>query len=112
MTPTLFGLLILERDPYVLADTLGLAQAWLQDAGGFAAIGLFVYILYALTIPPAQAESAKSRASVTTFMLGMAVAALLLYVAYVVLLFSGNGFDETNYRPPAPDGSFVKAVAP
>ncbi len=112
MTPTLFGLLILERDPYVLADTAGLAQAWLQDAGGFAAIGLFVYILYALTIPPAQAESAKSRASVTTFMLGMAVAALLLYVAYVVLLFAGKGFDLTNYRPQVTDGSFVKAVAP
>lgn len=112
MTPTLFGLLILERDPYVLADTAGLAQAWLQDAGGFAAIGLVVYILYALTIPAAQAESAKSRASVTTFMLGMAVAALLLYVAYVVLLVGNKGFDTTNYRPPAADGAFVKVVAP
>ena len=112
MTPTLFGLLILERDPYVIADTAGLAQAWLQDAGGFAAIGLFVYILYALTIPAAQAESAKSRASVSTFMLGMAVAALLLYVAYAVLLFAGKGFDDINFRPHAADGSFVKAVAP
>ena len=112
MTPTLFGLLILERDPYVLADTAGLAQAWLQDAGGFAAIGLFVYILYALTIPAAQAESAKSRASVSTFMLGMAVAALLLYVTYIVLLVGNKYPDTANFRQPVTDGSFVKAVAP
>ncbi len=112
MTPTLFGLLILERDPYVLADAAGLVQAWFQDAGGFAAIGLFVYILYALTIPAEQAESAKSRASVTTFMLVMAVVSLLLYVAYVVLLAGGKGFDVTNFRQTSNDGSFVKAVAP
>ncbi len=112
MTPTLFGLLILERDPYVLADTAGLAQAWLQDAGGFAAIGLFAYILYALTIPSEQAESAKSRSGVTTFMLGMAVLSLLLYVGYVVLLVGNKGVDTTNARGASLDGSFVKAVAP
>ena len=104
--------MILERDPYVLADAAGLIQAWLQDAGGFAAIGLFVYILYALTIPAEQAESAKNRASVNTFMLVMAVAALLLYVGYLVLLIGNKGFDTTNFRPVSNDGSFVKAVAP
>ena len=37
----LFGLLILERDPYTFGNFLGLLQAWLQDAnrglGGIAA---------------------------------------------------------------------------
>jgi ABC-type transport system involved in multi-copper enzyme maturation permease subunit len=112
MTPTLFGLLIIERDPYVLADFLGLFQAWLQDAGGFAALGLFAYILYALTIPAEQAESAKSRASVSPFMLVMAVASLLLYVAYLLLLLGGKGMDVVNYRPVVDNMTFVKAVAP
>ena len=43
----LFGLLILERDPYTFGNFLGLFQAWLQDAGGFAALGLVVYLVYA-----------------------------------------------------------------
>ena len=36
---SLFGLLIVDRDPYYLADLPGLAQAWLIDAGGFGMIG-------------------------------------------------------------------------
>ena len=51
----LFGLLILDRDPFVFRDFPGLVQAWLQDAGGFAMLGLAVYLLYALRTPPEQA---------------------------------------------------------
>src|SRR5205085_8353876 len=57
MTP-LFGLLIIERDPYTFGNFLGLLQAWLQDAGGFAALGLLAYLVYALRTPTAQAASA------------------------------------------------------
>lgn len=47
LTP-LFGLLIVDRDPFTFADLPGLAQAWLMDAGGFAFVGLGLYILYVL----------------------------------------------------------------
>ena len=49
--PALFGILILERDPLTFANLPGLIQVWLQDAGGFAAVGLVVYLLYALRAP-------------------------------------------------------------
>jgi hypothetical protein len=109
----LFGMLILERDPFILGDFPGLLQAWLQDAGGFAAIGLFVYILYALTIPSEQAESAKNRASVNSFMLLMAVVALIIYAAYGGLIFTGKGYDRVNIRPFASDpGAYLKYTPP
>jgi hypothetical protein len=112
--PTLFGLLILDRAPFAYSDFWGLLQAWLQDAGGFAAVGLALYLLYALRTPPEQAESAKSRASVSPFMLLMAVLALACYVAYGFLLFTGKGADTAN-RPtfnPADPMAFVQYHAP
>lgn len=81
----LFGLLILERDPYTYGNFPGLLQAWLQDAGGFAALGLLAYLIYALRTPAAQAESAKARAGVSGFMLVMAVLALLCYAVYAAI---------------------------
>jgi hypothetical protein len=112
--PTLFGLLILDRDPFVFRDFPGLLQAWLQDAGGFAMLGLAVYLLYALRTPPEQAESAKHRASVTPFMLIMAVLAILCYAVYGFLLFTGRGPDAVNAPSinPADPNAFVKYTAP
>ena len=110
----LFGLLILDRDPYLLSDFWGLFQAWLQDAGGFAAVGLALYLIYALRTPAAQAESARHRAGVTGWMLLMAVLALAAYVAFVLLAFVLNrGADTVNVPPPA-GGSvgFVKYEPP
>lgn len=47
MTP-LFGILQLDRgDPHGFGTVPGLVQAWFQDAGGFAAVGLGLYLLYA-----------------------------------------------------------------
>ena len=46
MTP-LFGILQLDRgEPLGFGNALGLVQAWLQDAGGFAFAGLVLYFLY------------------------------------------------------------------
>ncbi len=110
----LFGLLILDRDPLVLGDFWGLLQAWLQDAGGFAMLGLAAYLLYALRTPPEQAESAKYRAGVTPFMLGMAVLAILCYAVYGFLLFTGRGPDHVNVSTanPSDPNAFIKYTAP
>jgi len=107
---SLFGLLILDRDPYFLSDLPGLVQAWAIDAGGFGMIGLLVYILYALTIPAAQAESAKYRAGVTSFMLIMAVLALLVYALYLAMMFTGRGYDYTNPKFYVDPNAFTKYV--
>ena len=40
----LFGILIVDRDPLGFRDLPGLVQAWLQDAGGFAAVGLLAVL--------------------------------------------------------------------
>ena len=49
----------------------GLVQAWLQDAGGFAMVGLVVYLLYALSTPTDKSQSEKIRVPVTAFMVTM-----------------------------------------
>jgi hypothetical protein len=110
----LFGLLILDRDPFVFRDFPGLVQAWLQDAGGFAMLGLAVYLLYALRTPPEQAESARHRAGVTPFMMLMAVLAILCYAVYGFLLFTGRGVNPEAFSQinPADPNAFVKYTAP
>ncbi len=45
---SLFGMFILDRDLIGYGNLPGLVQAWLEDTGGFAAVGLAVYILYAM----------------------------------------------------------------
>jgi len=41
----------------------GLVQAWIQDAGGFAALGLVVYLLYAMSTPTDKSQSEKIRST-------------------------------------------------
>lgn len=113
MTPALFGVLILDRDPYVFADLPGLAQAWLQDAGGFAFVGLCVYLLYALRMPAEQVASARARAGVTSWMLAMTVVALGFYALAAFLLVTGKGVDTVNVKVYSTDpGMYIKYVPP
>ena len=56
----LFGILILDRDPLTFAHFWGLLQAWLQIAGGCAAVGLAAYLLYAM-LGTSDSESNKIR---------------------------------------------------
>lgn len=110
---SLFGLLIVDRDPYTFANLGGLVQAWLQDAGGFAMLGLVAYLIYALRMPADQAASAKERAGVSGFMLAMAALALLVYAVYGFLVITGKGADTANARPITPDiGQYIKYVPP
>jgi hypothetical protein len=43
--------LTLERDPLKLGDVLTGLQSWVQDAGGFAAAGLLLWLIYRLVAP-------------------------------------------------------------
>ena len=40
--------MVLEREPLQWADLPGMLASWAQDAGGFAFVGLLVYVVVAL----------------------------------------------------------------
>ena len=90
---SLFGILILDREPYAFVNLLGLLQAWLQDAGGFIFFGLIIYVGLALIAPANQSESNKERTAVPMPMLIATVIALLSYAAYFALIVMGKGSD-------------------
>ena len=109
----LFGLLIIERAPFDFGDFPGLLQAWLQDAGGFAMVGLLIYMLYALTQPQDQSESTKYRAGVNVWMLAMTVLAIICYVGFALFFFSNRGVDTLNVQAiPDTPSAYVKYEPP
>jgi hypothetical protein len=103
---SLFGLFIVEREPFLLKHFAGLFQAWLQDAGGFACLGLAMYLLYAFRMPKAQAKSASDRAGVSTLALLMASAAILLYSVYAALVLTDRG------APPLTEAQRIRLADP
>ncbi len=89
MSSPLFGILQLDRgEPLGYANITGLIQAWLQDAGGFAALGLIVYLFYAFITPTDKSESEKLRVPVSKFMLLMATLSFLCYAPLIFALLA------------------------
>lgn len=87
----LFAILQLDRGyPNGYGNALGLLQAWLQDAGGFAAVGLVVYLVYALATPTDKSESERLRVPVSNRMVLMAGLALVCYALVLALLVMGK----------------------
>src|SRR4051794_23806701 len=83
----LLGILQLDRgEPYGYGEIPALLQAWLQDAGGFAAVGLVVYLIYALYTPTDKSQSEKLRVPVSQWMLLMGAIALICYALVAVTL--------------------------
>ncbi len=95
---SLFGILILDREPLALQHLPGLMQVWLQDAGGFAAVGLLAYLIYTLTNSSDTSESTKLRMPFSTFMLLMAVISLICYSAFLALFIAGIGREEVRMQ--------------
>ncbi|HEX4612253.1 MAG TPA: hypothetical protein VH092_28925, partial [Urbifossiella sp.] len=111
MSPTLFGILQLDRgEPLGLAHVPGLLQAWLQDAGGFAAVGLIVYLLYARSVPTDKSQSEKMRVPVTGWMLLSGLLAAVCYAGVFALLMMNKG--AAPEPPPPPPGSAVVTPPP
>lgn len=107
MPDPLFGLLILDRDPFTFADFPGLFQAWCSEAGGFVFAGLVIFLLYAMF--GAKSPSAKERLHVPSIMLFSALAALFCYVAYWSFRLLANSGDAP---PPEDPTGFVKYKVP
>ncbi len=111
MSSALFGILQLDRgDPWGYAQLLGLAQAWLQDAGGFAAVGLILYLVYALYTPTDKSESERLRVPVSKWMLVTGAIALVCYALLLALLILNKGAPP--YIPPPQPGEMVKIEPP
>lgn len=111
MSSPLFGILQLDRgDPWGYAQVPGLVQAWLQDAGGFAAVGLVLYLLYALSTPTDKSESERLRVPVSRWMLVMGGISLVCYAVLLALMFLGKGALPP-LPPPAP-GDPVRVEPP
>ena len=103
----LFGILQLDRgDPLGYANFFGLIQAWFQDAGGFAALGLIVYLLYAMSVPTGKSQSERLRVPVSTWMLAMGVLSLVCYGGVLALIIMGKGAPPE--LPPPALGAIVK----
>lgn len=86
----LLGILQLDRgEPHGYAQIAGLVQAWLQDAGGFAAVGLVAYLAYAFSTPTDKSQSEKLRVPVSRWMLLMGALALITY-ALVAVTFAAK----------------------
>ncbi len=83
----LLGILQLDRgEPLGFANLGGLAQAWVQDAGGFAFVGLIVYLLYARSAAGSGSQSERLRLPLTTLMILCAGIALVCYTAVGMIL--------------------------
>ncbi len=111
MSLALFGILQLDRgDPYGYGQLLGLLQAWLQDAGGFAFVGLVVYLIYALYTPTDKSESERLRVPVSRWMLITGAIALICYAGVFALLILGKG--AIPMPPPPQPGEPIKIEPP
>ncbi len=99
--PALFGILILDREPLAFQHLPGLVQVWLQDAGGFAAVGLFAYLLTAIWGTSDNSESTKLRMPLSSSMLLMAVVSLLCYAAFAACFIAGIGKEIQEQRSAA-----------
>jgi hypothetical protein len=130
VTPSpLFGILQLDRgEPHGYENVLGLVQGWLQDAGGFAMVGLAIYLLYARSALTGKSQSERIRVPVNAWMVGCFAVALVLFALLAALyLLSANGRPAlfgmpivpppvpppppgSAYVPPAPE--FRKELAP
>src|SRR5579872_3792519 len=105
----LFGILDVERDPLRLADLPGGFVSWIQDAGGFAAVGLLFWLVFGY---PRLRPTDRQR--IPSWLSGLfvvaALGAALCYTPIVALgaydLFSSLGADRAAQatRPPESRG--------
>ena len=117
-TPPL-GVMELESGAYMWRDALRFTLTWLQDAGGFAAIGLVLWIVYVM-LTPAPAIAGSRRKFISKFMAiigALGLAAYLVAAGFTVAIYlehqnlleeqgataSHQGEDPNRPKPPRPE---------
>jgi ABC-type transport system involved in multi-copper enzyme maturation permease subunit len=99
------GILVLEREPLKLADVPGQVYSWLQDAGGFAAVGLLLYVVAMLTSRVAAGEDTTRRSKLLPVVLFLGGLAALCYLTAAALYAVdwANRAPEVQQQPAVPD---------
>jgi ABC-type transport system involved in multi-copper enzyme maturation permease subunit len=98
------GVLVLEREPLKYADLPNLLKEWAQDAGGFAALALLIYVLYTLFARRTPGSSVESR-------LPWWFSASLLFGALAVLCYlPAHGITIYGALQEKPDSGADKAL--
>lgn len=83
----------MEREPFKFSDLWGrngLLYEWAQAAGGFAAVGLTVYVIVLLTSRVAVGEDTNRRSRLLPWILSLAGLAGLLYLTAAGLYVAGR----------------------
>jgi hypothetical protein len=111
MNPALLGVMELETNSYEWKDIGSLFLTWLQDAGGFAALGLFCWTLYVMA-SPAPAVAGARRQLISRLMAvcgGLALVAYLIAFGLTVSIYFAEqdfaeqrGFANRPVNPNAP----------
>lgn len=104
---SLFAVMEFEKAPVSFGDIPKLLLSWFQDAGGFAFVGLILWILYVmLTSSPAAVGSRRSL--ISKFMGTTAVVALIGYLVFgglslAVMLDQQKKLDQGLIPKPPPN---------
>jgi ABC-type transport system involved in multi-copper enzyme maturation permease subunit len=99
----MFAALVFERDPLGYHDVGGLVLSWVQDAGGFAAAGIALWLVFGLPrMRPADRARVPGWQSVIFFW--GSLVALVCYVPVVLLGFYNffRSFSTTRGATPPP----------
>jgi ABC-type transport system involved in multi-copper enzyme maturation permease subunit len=90
----LLAILELEREPLRLADLGSYLKTWVQDAGGFAIVGLVLYLIFAMRKADSVGSSDRTQARTMPGVLLCFVLSLAAYVGAAV-------FSSLEPPPPA-----------
>ncbi len=100
----MFGVMIFERDPLQWKQMLLLLESGVQDAGGFAAVGAALFLVYSL-FNMRPDDRARIPSWLSTLVIGSTAAALLCYVILgflrgieVLAFFTGKNV-QVHYSP-------------
>ncbi len=85
MTSTLFAILELERDPLAFSQLSDMFKHWIQGAGGFAAVGLVIFLVSAFRKTDSSVVGDKTRAKLLPWVIFFATLAIAAYVTAGVI---------------------------
>src|SRR5271156_3479074 len=94
----LFAVMVHERPPLRMADLPGMFAAWLQDAGGIAALGLAIWAVAYFVNPAIAAAEQPWPGWKKKLFISLAGAAALAY-AVAGILFAAARLDFSNSTP-------------
>src|SRR4051812_10134265 len=107
----MFGALFFDRDPLRMQDLPAGVTSWLQDAGGFAAVGLVLWLLLGLPRWRAGGRARIPGWQSGLFMAATALAGVSYLIFFALFPFVAQAASEAGYLPgQQPSGGRLAAV--